>query len=160
MTQLHLHSYLNGHLAGSVVALELLDQLRDSAASDDRQFFTTLREEIAADQRVLQALLRDVGGEESRLRKAGAWLTEKVGELKLRVEDPAGSGLRLLEALETLALGIQGKLALWAALETVTDRVKEVGGIDLPHLKQRARDQHGLVEARRLVAAREVLSVS
>jgi hypothetical protein len=147
-------SYLKDHLAGSVVALELIDHLESFASPfDGERFLSALRKEISADQVVLQTLLHDLGGTESRVREAGAWLTEKFAELKLRVEDPRGNGLGNVEALETLALGIQGKLALWTALEAVSDRVTEVAKLDLQLLKQRARDQHARVEARRLEAA-------
>jgi hypothetical protein len=51
MSESPLHTYLNDHLAGSVMALELLDHLADAATSSDtQQFFRTLRAEIAADQ--------------------------------------------------------------------------------------------------------------
>jgi hypothetical protein len=157
MTTNPLHTYLNDHLAGSVAALELLDHLRESGTPDS-EFLTTLRAEIVADQQVLQDLLRAVGGEESRVRQAGAWVTAKLGELKLRVDDPRGIGLRYLQALETLTLGIQGKLALWTALEALRDGVAEINALDLPRLKQRARDQHAMVEARRVAAARSGLA--
>jgi hypothetical protein len=161
MSPTPLHTYLNDHLAGSVMALELLDHLAGAATtSDARQFFTTLRQEIAADQETLQALLRRLGGAESPVRQAGAWLAEKFGRVKLRVDEAVGGRLRPLEGLEMLALGIQGKLALWVALDTVSDRIAELRTIDLPHLQQRARDQHAQVEARRLTAARECLGDS
>lgn len=132
MTGTPLLSYLKDHLAGSVAALELIDHLQSFASPfDGKRFLSTLKADISADQVVLQTLLYDLGGTESRVREAGAWLTEKFAELKLRVEDPSGSGLGHVEALETLALGIQGKLALWTALEAVSDRVTQVAKLDL-----------------------------
>jgi hypothetical protein len=154
-----LHTYLNDHLAGAVAALELLDHLHGTVPESDA-FLTTLREEITADRQVLQSLLHALGGAESAVRQAGGWLTAKFGELKIRLDDPKGRGLRHFEALETLALGIQGKLALWTALEAVSDLVPELRALDLPDLKRRAQDQHGKVEARRLAAARGALSPS
>lgn len=87
-------------------------------------------------------------------------MAEKFARVKLRVDDVVQGRLRLLEGLETLALGIQGKLALWTALETVSDRIAELWKLDLSRLQQRARDQHAQVEARRLAAARESLADS
>src|SRR2546422_1584393 len=119
-------SYLKDHLAASVAALELIDHLKASANPfDGRRFLSVLRDEIAEDQQVLQTLVHDLGGAESRVREAGAWLTEKFGELKLRVEDRRWNGLGHFEALETLGLGIQGKLALWTALEASGERGSE-----------------------------------
>jgi hypothetical protein len=65
--------------------------------------------------------------------------------------------LRHLQGLEVLALGLQGKLALWAALETLTDRIPELRGVNLRQLQERARNQHAEVETRRLDAARASL---
>jgi hypothetical protein len=157
MTSIPLHTYLNDHLAGSVAALDLLDHLRETGAPG-AEFLTALRDDIAADQQVLQDLLRAVGGEESRVRQAGAWLTAKFGELKLRVDDPKGNGLRYLQALETLALGIHGKLALWTALGALRDRIAQLADLDLARLKQRAHDQFDRVESRRVAAARAALA--
>jgi hypothetical protein len=154
VTNSPLLTYLKDHLAGSVAALELIDHLMATASPfEGRRFLSALRDEISEDQLVVQTLLRDLGGTESRVREAGAWLTEKFAELKLRIEDPRGDGLGQVQALETLALGIQGKLGLWMVLEAVSDRVPEAAKLDLPLLKQRARDQHAKVEARRLEAA-------
>lgn len=159
MSSESLSTYFNDHLAGSVVALELLDYLAETAAtSEARQFFTTLRREVTEDQQTLQELLQRMGATESRLRKASAWLTEKFGELKLRFHDAKQDGLQQLEALETLGLGILGKLALWNTLETVRDEFAEVRELDLARLQQRAREQYDKVESRRLEAARMAFS--
>ena len=148
-------TYLNNHLAGSVAALQLLDRLVEDATSPEaRQFFTTLHHDVTEDQQVLKELLQRVGGTESQLRKASAWLAEKLGEVKLRLDDVAAGELRHLEMLEALALGIQGKLGLWLALEAVSAQVAAVQSLDLIRLQQRAHDQHAQVESRRLLAAR------
>jgi hypothetical protein len=154
-------TYLNDHLAGSVAALELLDHLAGVAAtSEAQQFFVTLRREVTDDQKALEELLRRLGGTESGLRKAGAWLTEKLGEMKLRLDAVSGGALHELEALEALGLGIQGKSTLWLTLEAVGDQVAEVREMDLAHLQRRARDQHSRVESRRLTAARAAFDKS
>jgi hypothetical protein len=99
-------TYLNDHLAGSVAAIELLDHMRELSKGTERErLFTTLKSEVEEDQKVLQELLRGLGGTQSRGRKAAAWLAEKVGEAKLKLDDPGSGELRLLEALETLELG-------------------------------------------------------
>jgi hypothetical protein len=150
-----LTTYLNDHLAGSVVAIELLDHLRElSKGTEQEGLFTVLKSEIEEDQKVLQGLLRGVGGKESRVRKAAAWLTEKVGEAKLKLDDSGSGELRLLEALETLELGILGKLALWRALGVAADLVPEIRKLDLGRLEGRATEQHDRVETERLKVAR------
>jgi hypothetical protein len=150
-----LTTYLNDHLAGSVVAIELLDHLREISRGTERErLFAALRAEIDDDRAVLLGLLRQLGGKESRMRKAAAWLTEKLGEAKLRLDDPGSGELGLLEALESLGLGILGKLALWRALEAAREHVPELRKTDFVRLQSRAQTQHDRVEAERLRVAR------
>lgn len=150
-----LTTYLNDHLAGSVAAIELLDHLREVSRGTGREGpLAALQSEIEEDRAMLVGLLRELGGKESLVRKAAAWLTEKLGEAKLKLDDPGSGELRLLEALESLGLGILGKLALWRALEVARDEVPELRKIDFVRLKGRAQAQHDRVEAERLRVAR------
>ncbi len=141
-----------------MAALELVDRLTRLCRGTEREkTFRTLRDEIEEDQEVLKQLLRAIGGKESKVRKAAAWLTEKVGEAKLELDATGGGELRLLEALEALGLGIQGKLGLWRALEVASARTPELGRLDLSALQRRARDQFERVEALRLQAAKSAI---
>jgi hypothetical protein len=156
-----LTTYLNDHLAGSVAAVQLLDRLvRGASEPEAREFFTAIRADVQEDQGTLVSLLRRSGGTKSGLRQVGGWLTAVFGRLKLWLDDPAGSSLHQLEALEALSLGIQGKYALWRALAAVADRCPALREVELPRLERRALEQHGRVEARRLVVARTVLSAT
>jgi hypothetical protein len=150
--------YLNDHLAGSVAAIELVDHLRQASKATEReQLLAGLRVDIEADQTVLRELLERAGGTESKVRKAAAWLTEKLGEAKLKLDHPGSDDLGWLEALETLSLGILGKQALWGSLEAARDRRPELQALDLKKLKSRAVEQHQRVEAERLQVARRAL---
>jgi len=150
-----LTTYLNDHLAGSVAALELLDRLtRISKGTEREKMFDALRAEIKEDQEALKRLLGGLGGKESKARKVAAWLTEKVGAVKLEVDDAGNGQLRLLEALETLGLGIQGKMGLWRALGAASSRVPELRQLDFSQLERRAREQFDRVEAQHLEVAR------
>jgi hypothetical protein len=73
-------------------------------------------------------------------------------KLHQQVSGPVGK----LEALEALAVGIQGKLALWNALHVAVD--PRLSGIDFEQLRARALAQYDEVEERRLEIARAVLS--
>lgn len=153
-----LTTYLNDHLAGSVAALELVEHLAGLTKGTQRErFFIVLGQEIRQDQDALRQLLQDLGGKESKARQAAAWLAEKLGEVKLRLDDTGVGEFRLLEALETLALGIQGKAALWRALEVITGHRPLLRSLDLPTLQQRAEDQFQRVDAERLRTARTAL---
>jgi hypothetical protein len=154
-----LRTYLNDHLAGSVAAVELLDHLASIHKGSEReQFFLSIRQEVEENQTILRELLRDVGGKESRVRKAAAWLTEKLGEVKLQLDDPKNGDLRRLEALETLSLGIQGQMALWRALQAAADRLPQARRLDFADLQRRAQGLHDRVDGLRLQLAPLVLS--
>ncbi|HEY4648224.1 MAG TPA: hypothetical protein VIG95_03920, partial [Gemmatimonadales bacterium] len=123
----------------------------------DRKLLTELRSEIREDQEVLRQLLRSVGAKESTVRKAAAWLTEKLGRAKLLLDESESGELRVLEGLEALALGIQGKLALWRSLATVADAVPLFKTLDLDRLQARGLEQFERVDRLRLQAARSTL---
>ena len=143
-----------------MAALELVERLRRLSQGTYReQLFLSLGQEIEDDQQIVKLLLRSVGGKESKVRKAAAWLTEKIGEAKLELDDSGNGQLRLLEGLETLGLGIQGKLGLWRALSAVSSQDSEIGKLDLTRLERRARDQFERVEAERLLVARAAFGV-
>jgi hypothetical protein len=143
-----------------VAALELVERLRRLSQGTYReQLFLSLGQEIEEDQQIVKLLLRSVGGKESKVRKAAAWLTEKIGEAKLELDDSGNGQLRLLEGLETLGLGIQGKLGLWRVLSDASSLDAEIGKLDLTRLERRARDQFERVEAERLLVARAAFGV-
>ena len=148
-----LHAYLNDHLAGSVAAIELLDNLIEKH-SEDRfgKFFADLRDDIHVDQDRLRDLIGKIGGKESALRKAAGWVSEKFGRMKIGdTEDSA----ELLQALEGLALGITGKKLLWRSLGTIATNFPALQGTDFSALQQRAQEQFERVEDLRLQMARE-----
>ena len=152
----HLGIYLNDHLAGSVAALELVEYLSKNYPDTTLEtFFADLHADISADQDVLRDLLRTFEEGESTVRKAGAWLAEKVGRAKFGITENEVSGTGLLEALEGLAMGITGKQLLWRALAAASDTMPQLKGLDYAHLEQRAREQRDRVEEKRLAAARE-----
>ncbi|MFL5402445.1 MAG: hypothetical protein ACJ8BF_06470 [Gemmatimonadales bacterium] len=154
-----LTTYLNDHLAGAAAALELLDHLISlERGADRRQELVTIRDEVEQDQQVLLRMLRAVGGKESRVRSALAWLTEKIGQAKLRLDDPGGGEFRVFEALEALALGIQGKAALWRALASSSAHLSELRTLDYGALERRAIAQFTRVDNLRLQVAPAALS--
>ena len=154
----HLVSYLNDHLAGSVSALELLDHLIEGHEAEPLgKFLRELRVDIAADQDVLKKIVQRFNANESAIRKAGAWLAEKVARVKMTVSGKKRGQLGLMEALEVLVLGITGKQMLWRALNASIGSSPLLRGIDLSKLEERAIDQIERLEGQRLEVAREVL---
>jgi hypothetical protein len=161
MADEHLATYLNDHLAGAVAAIELLEHLeaahRGTAAE---RTLSELRADVAADRQALETLMERLHVKPSRPRKAVAWLSERITELKLRLDDPAGGALRLLESLEAVAIGIHGKLALWRALAAAADGAPRLREADYERLAQRAEHQRSRLEVLRLDAAKTALGAA
>ena len=157
MSHKNLTTYLNDHLAGSVMALELIKHAaKPCAGTPLARSLEQLHGEIEEDQTVLRELLQRLDASENPVKKAAAWIAEKVGRVKMDASDTSDP-LGRLEALETLKLGILGRLALLVALEHVAGEVRALEALDFPALQRRAQDQHDRVEIWRLEAAREAL---
>jgi hypothetical protein len=159
MSKEKLTIYLNDHLAGSVGALELVDHLIETYKGKPLgQFFQDLRNEIKADQDTLRDLIEKLGKNESAVRKAGAWVAEKLSRAKIRPSDSEEGQMGLLDALEGLVLGITGKRGLWTALAAAAVTLPQLRELDYARLQRRAAEQCDRVEAKRLEIAREVFS--
>jgi hypothetical protein len=150
-----LATYLQDHLAGAASAIELLEMLRDQHEGESvGALAAQLVAEVEADRGVLDALARRVA-EGSSLLKDGGWLGAKISQLKLG-RQTAGT-LGTFQALETLPLGVLGKLALWRALMEVAPSDARLSGVDFQALAERAQAQHARVEWQRLALARTAL---
>jgi hypothetical protein len=147
-----LGTYLQDHLGGAAAALELLAMLRDEHTGDAvGSMAAQLAAEVDADRAVLEALLRQVGHESSLLKGATGWLGGQIARLKFG-RTTAGA-LGTFQALETLALGILGKVTLWRALSVIAPGDPRLSGVDFQALAARAEAQHAKVEERRLALA-------
>jgi hypothetical protein len=155
-----LATYLNDHLAGAVLALELLDHLQadQQTGTAEASLLAGVHADVEADRQELEAFTARHGIPVSAPRKAAGWLVEKLGEIKLHLDDTGDGAFRRLEALETISLGIAGKAALWHALAAAADHVPELGTLDYPRLGQRAAAQREVVETLRLQAAQEAFN--
>ncbi len=60
-------------------------------------------------------------------------------------------------ALESMMLGVSGKLSLWRALERVADRYPAIAATDLDELIRRATLQRDTLEEERLRTAERAL---
>jgi CHASE3 domain sensor protein len=159
MANKYVASYLTDHLAGSVMAIDLLHQLEDGRRGTQmaREFYQ-LRADIEADRNELRTLMNDQQIGRSRVHQTAAWIAAKLAELKLRLEDSNDGPLRLLESIEVVALGIDGKSALWRALEAAAEFSPELQGIDYKRLKRRAEKQRERAEKLRVLAAKAALA--
>jgi hypothetical protein len=152
-----LSDYLNDHLAGSVAALELLDRVIEACEGKSLELFLRqLRDDIHQDQEKLKELIEKLGVSESSVRKAGAWIAEKLSRPKLDLGEGSKEEIGVFLALEALLLGITGKRSLWRALHAASRTVPALARLDYSGLEKRAIEQCEQVEARRLEIARFV----
>jgi hypothetical protein len=149
--------YLNDHLAGAVVGVELARRT-SSSNREDPEFGPALQQicaEIEADRATLLRLMERLGVRRDPVKPALAWAGEKLGRLKPNGQLSGYSPLSRLVELEGLSGGIAGKGQLWRALERSLDSVE---GFDFEQLAERAERQRETIEALRLKAAALTLS--
>ncbi|HVS66720.1 MAG TPA: hypothetical protein VMT85_24815 [Thermoanaerobaculia bacterium] len=160
MSQQNLALYVNDHLAGSVGAVKLFDRIRRVSDDDglvDR--VQEVQEAVRKDQQVLDDVRRRLGIRRSRVRNLAASLAQKLSSVKFRLEASKQGEVQLLHALDSLSLGIEGKKALWSALEVgaeVNPRLR--GLVDHDALIQRADDQLATLRDLRSEVARRAFS--
>jgi hypothetical protein len=148
--------YLNDHMAGAGVAIDLLKTMKER--HDDTslsQFAASILVEVEEDEETLRNA-KNIGSGSNVFKEAAAWLAEKASRLKLGASSSGDFGT--FEALEFLSLGIQGKLSLWAALQLVSESDARLSVLDFEKLIARAKTQYGRVEERRLSVAANALS--
>jgi hypothetical protein len=150
-------TYLEDHKAGARAAIGLLKKMK--AATNDAplsQFAADILARVEEDEETLKNLAREIGTGSNMMKEASAWVGEKASRTKL------GAGIsdefKTFEALEFLALGIQGKLHLWYALEAVAVLDARLRSLDYKTLIARAEEQYSKVEERRLTLATLALS--
>ena len=148
--------YLNDHLAGATAGRELA---RRSAASNRDSaygsFLADLAEQIDEDRQSLIELMGVLGVGIDRFKLIGAWAAEKAGRLKLNGSLLSYSPLSRVVELEGLALGVNGKLALWGSLQELQVREPRISAIDLALLIERGQQQLAGLESERLRAVSE-----
>jgi hypothetical protein len=154
----YLAIYLNDHLGGSTVGLELVKR----AAGEYRgaplgDFLTELAAEIEEDRETLREIMATLGVVEDKLKIATGWLGEKAGRLKPNGHFLSRSPLSPLIELDALSIGIEGKRLLWVALYGSAAEL----GLDperLEELELRAARQREGVEVHRAAAALRAFS--
>ena len=154
-----LGTYLNDHLAGATMGVELARRARGSnEGTEYGEVLDRIAREIDEDRQALQELMGRLEIRRDYPKVAFGWIAEKVGRLKPNGQLTGYSPLSRLIELEALALGITGKLSLWEALSEVADDDSRIDRAQLSQLSQRAERQRTDVWRMRQRAAREALS--
>jgi len=149
--------YLNDHLAGAALGVELARRLRSSNRSDREMGESLARicAEIEADRETLIRLMERLGVDRKPIKPALAKAAERLGRLKLNGQLRGYSPLSRVLELEVLSSGIGGKMQLWNALEQSYGET--LSGFDFHALAERADRQGQLVEDLHLAAAQRAL---
>jgi hypothetical protein len=147
-----LSTYLNDHLTGATVGVELSRRARDqNEGTPLGGFLAQLATEIEEDRETLKAVMKAVGAGEDRLKLTFGWVTEKVGRLKPNNRLLGYSPLSRVIELEGLSLGVEGKRCLWQGLSEI--REPRLAEFDFDALIERAARQRAVLEEQRLAAA-------
>jgi hypothetical protein len=152
MTDLKLlATYLNDHLAGSTVGVELS---RRAASNNEGTelggFLDRLAAEIDEDRETLRTIMERLDVKKDRVKVAAGWTGEKAGRLKPNNRLFSYSPLSRLIELEGLALGVEGKRSLWQVLAELNE--PRLAEFDFERLVERARSQRDELQQRRLPA--------
>jgi flagellar hook-basal body complex protein FliE len=159
LSQEALNVYLNDHLAGSVAAVDLIEQALDrNKGTELGVFLQQLLDDVRADQGALQRLMEQFDVEKSGVKQATSWAAEKFSRLKFMTTGRTSEGLRNLLELEALLLGVGGKRSLWLSLKAASEADSRLEQADLDALIKRAEDQISGIEQHRDEAARQGLT--
>jgi hypothetical protein len=152
--------YLNDHLAGATLGVELAHRMaRSRTGPGAGSTMERLAAEIAQDRSALQEFMAGLGIPARVYKVCAGWIGEKVGRLKLNGRLRSRSPLSNLEELEMLRLGVEGKAAGWRTLRVLADSDPRLDSARLDSLMSRARSQADLLEELRVRAAAEVIAV-
>jgi hypothetical protein len=149
--------YLNDHLAGATLGVELARRLR-SSNSGDGEFGEPLAKicrEVEEDRDTLLRLMGRLGVGRHPLKAPLARLGERLGRLKLNGQIRGYSPLSRVVELEGLSALIGAKLQLWNALEQSYGETLD--GFDFHALAARADRQGQQVEDLHLAASQRAL---
>ncbi|HVM11999.1 MAG TPA: hypothetical protein VM638_05950 [Actinomycetota bacterium] len=146
-TNRYLGIYLNDHLAGATAGRELAKRcLSNNEGTPLGAYLETLIDEIDEDRAALERLMERLDVPVSPWKRQALWLAEKVGRLKMNGQVFGYSDLSRVEELETLLLGVTGKLILWRSLAETGPQEPRLEVAELAVLAERAERQLRILE--------------
>jgi hypothetical protein len=159
-TQDLLGVYLNDHLAGATLGMELARRTAASAepGSERATALSGLATEITEDRSALLGIMAALGIRVRGYKMFAAWAGEKTGRLKLNGRLLTRSPLSDLVETEFLRAAVEGKCACWRTLREVASRY---GRLDTGHLDElivRADHQARVLENLRSATAVRVFA--
>jgi hypothetical protein len=151
-----LDTYLNDHHAGATAGVNLAQMAAEEHRGDEHgAFFGEIASEIKADHDKLEQLMTQLGVEQSATKTAAAEIGSKVMKPKFTGDDDE---LNAFTMLETLSIGIEGKICMWKALKRVEDAYPTLADFGIDALLARGQDQRSRIEAKWLEIAPQALA--
>ena len=150
--------YLNDHLAGATLGSDLAEQIRSrSEGTPLGDVMGSIAPQIEEDRRTLLDLMERMGISKNPVKQATGWVAEKASRVKFSGLASGEPDHGAFMALESLALGVEGKASLWKALKEVASDYPSLASTNLDELINRAEAQHSVLERERLAAGRRAL---
>jgi hypothetical protein len=151
-----LRIYLNDHLAGSVIGLELARRAKaENEGNSVGEFLAVFIPELQEDRATLQGVLLALGLKQDRVKQGVAWVGERLGRLKLNGRLVSYSPLSRFVEMEALSLGTEGRLSLWRTLRRLARKDARLGRFDFAMLITRAEHHRRMLERLRQQAGDE-----
>lgn len=146
-----LRAYLADHLTGSDAAFKVVDRLRAAEVPPaEAELFARLHREFSEERAIVRQLLHSLGGSPLKLKRLAGQAARSM--LQASVGDDPGK-LALFRALESLAVGVQGKRCLWRAAQTLEPWLQAPTARTFHALEAQAIDQWEHIERRRVALA-------
>jgi hypothetical protein len=142
--------YLNDHLMGATAGLELFRR-----AAGHLPAVQPLVREVEEDREALLGMIDAVGAHPDQVKVVAGWVGEKLTRLKPNGHLLGRSPLSDVVELESLTLGVLGKLSGWRLLRALGDPRLDTAELD--RLIGRAQQQAEQLDALRLERAVQVL---
>lgn len=150
--------YLNDHLAGATAGVDLVTNAAERHDGEMGEFFQQLADEISADYNTLTTLMSTMNAQGSGVKEVFAKAGFEIAESKFSGESTKDPELGTFLTLETLSIGVEGKLCMWKALKVVEDDHTDLKSFDVDGLIERAQSQRDRIEGKRLDVANSALS--
>lgn len=151
--------YLNDHLAGAAVGIDLARRCRSRHGSTPLgEALDELLTDIREDRATLEAVMAALRIPGDRVKLVAGNLGEKLSRLKLNGRVFGYSPLSRLEELEGLHAGVTAKQRMWISLGEIAHHDPRLDTFDFAALTERAQRQLEVLEPYRRDAAKLALA--
>ena len=153
--------YLNDHLAGAMLGVDLAEQIRQRHENEPLgELMEWIAPQIEEDRETLVNLMEQMDTSKNPLKQAAGWVAEKASRVKFSGVGSGESDHGAFMALEALTLGVEGKATMWRTLTAVQSQYRPLASTNLDELIARAEAQHDALERERLAAGADALATN